>query len=133
MPEKPLRSMQHNTAATLAYCAAVPPLAQETTCGERGDVGCVCQLLILDIDLNAAGDLMANALRQTRQHPRKSLSSVIADQSHVRGVKPYQIVRRNRQCVFLQSWIASHQVPNRLATPSDQAAVLHNLRAKEIG
>ena len=75
LQEKPLRSVQHDSAAALGECAVAPPLAQKATCGKRGDVSCVCQLLILDVDLNASGDLMANALRQNRQYLGESLSS----------------------------------------------------------
>src|SRR5271163_2799155 len=133
MQKKPLWGTHHDTAAILGDRAPALPLAQQATCREGRNIGRVWQLLVCDVELNAARDLVANALCKARKYATKSLSSVIADQGQVRGVKPGDIVRRNRQRILLQTWIARDQVPDHSAAPNECATVFHHFRAEKIG
>jgi hypothetical protein len=69
---------EQDLAATLYDGTVSSPLAQQTACGERGDVRRARQLLICGVNLNTAWNFLANNPCQTNQNMSKSLASRIA-------------------------------------------------------
>jgi len=132
MKQETLRSPEHETAAPLADGAGSLPLAQETTGSELCHIGSICQLFVCDIKCNSAVNFVADSGRESCQHARKSFSSVVTDQCHVRSMKPRQVVRGNAQCVFLECGIARYQVPQNTAVPDEDSTFLHRFGAEEV-
>src|SRR6516165_3973977 len=90
--KKTVPRTKHNFTTTLQDGTVASPLAQQATCGERGDIGGASQLLVFGIELESVRHSFANGLGQADQHSGESLTRGMANQSHMGGDVPCQIV-----------------------------------------
>ena len=90
--EEALRGAKEDFAAAFLENVIAVPLADQATCGEGSDVGGVGQILVGDLEQNAAGNFLADGAGESGEDQSDAMAGVVAGEGYIRGEMPSEIV-----------------------------------------
>jgi hypothetical protein len=86
------RRAEEDFAATFLQDVIAVPLADKTACGEGSDVGGAGQILIGDLEEDAAVNFLADGAGESGEDQSDAMAGVVAGEGYIRGEMPSQIV-----------------------------------------
>src|SRR5271170_2754032 len=131
-PDQFFRRTDHDPPSALHKKAFPLPLAQQPADRKYRDVRLVSQFLITDIDYGPLKTFLPHSFGQLVQHMRNPLTGAVITRCNVEIAVSGQIVRRNQQRIFKQSWIFLREGQDCTTVPDQSKAIRHGLCAQQI-